>query len=58
MVHYSTGCDQGAAMGAANALTADGLFIGQSKQFFKRSATSQAMPMRPGAGSDRTDSSS
>jgi hypothetical protein len=25
---------KGAAMGAANALTADGLFIGQSKQFF------------------------
>ena len=26
---------QGAAMGALNALTADGLFIGQSKEFFK-----------------------
>jgi hypothetical protein len=26
---------KGAAMGAAKALTADGLFIGQSKQFFE-----------------------
>jgi hypothetical protein len=26
---------EGAAMGAAKALTADGLFIGQSKEFFK-----------------------
>ena len=44
---------QGAAMGAVKALTADGLFIGQSPQFFAVLQDLAREPTRPNAGRKR-----